>query len=141
MNGLNQCLNTDIELISDEDLTALVAAFEAGGLDALRNEIGDDGRCFARFELDGTYEGEYAEPEETIAAMLTVVESVSPTLQAVWNNCSKREIGIGYECGQEPSPFSQALSPELLGRIAALRATLRITIYSEMDPATKPKTS
>ena len=86
---------------------------------------GEDGLSYATFEV---YD-QHNEPEPTITAMLGVVESLGDSLRAVWSGCTRREFNIGYDCGTKPWAFNQGLSGQLLGRIAALGASLRITLY------------
>lgn len=129
MNGVIRYLNTDLDLASAHDLTALAAAFEAGGLFPLHVTHGEDGRWYAWFET----EEEHADPEPNIAAMLAVVEALAPPNQAVWAGCSQREFNIGFDCGLEPWAFNQGLSAELLGRMAVVGASLRWTLYPDRE--------
>ena len=121
-------LNTDLYLCSADDLTALGAAFEAGGFLPLQLARDDDGLWYANFEVRGRQE----EPEATIAVMLAVLESLGDELQADWSKCQRREFDIGYDCGSKPWAFNQGLSSQLLGRIAAVGASLRITLYPQV---------
>src|SRR5205823_9999900 len=73
--------NTDLDLTSADDLTALAAALEAGGVFPLHVAQGEDGLWYATFETEGHY---YTEPEPNIAAMLAVVESLAEPLRSVW---------------------------------------------------------
>lgn len=117
-------LNTDLDLTSAADLAPLAAAFKARGASPHVTR-GDDGLWRATinvFEQQG-------EPEPHISAMLAVVESLGAPLRAAWSGCTVREFDIGYDCGSEPRPFRQGLSSQLLGRIAAVGASLRITLY------------
>jgi hypothetical protein len=125
-------LNTDLDLTSAEDLTALAAAFEAGGVPPLHVAHGADGLWFATFETST----QFAEPEPNIAAMLAIAESLTPPLRSAWNGCTRREFNIGYDCGAEPWAFNQGLPAELLGRMAAAGASLRVTFYPHREPAT-----
>jgi hypothetical protein len=72
---------------------------------------------------------QFAEPEANIAAMLVIVESLARPLRSVWDGCTRREFNIGYECGAEPWAFNQGLRAELLGQMAAVGASLRVTLY------------
>jgi hypothetical protein len=45
----------------------------------------------------------------------------------------------GYECGAEPWGFQQEISSATLARIAALDASLRLTLYPETPPGHKKK--
>src|SRR5205814_66319 len=86
---------------------------------------GEDGLWYATFEIYDQHE----EPEPTIAALLAVVESLAESLRAVWSGCTRREFNIGYDCKSKPWAFNQGLTSQLLGRIAAAGASLRITLY------------
>lgn len=118
-------LNTDLDLTSTSDLTALAAAFEAHGMLPLHVTPDPDGLWHARFETGEQHE----EPEPNITAMIAVAESLAEPLRAVWAGCRLREFNIGYDCGGTPRAFDQGLSSQLLGRIAAVGASLRITLY------------
>jgi hypothetical protein len=131
VDGVIHYLNTDLDLTSADDLTALAAAFEAGGVPPLHVTQGDDGRWYATFET----REQHSEPEPNIAAMLAVVESLGPALRSVWAGCSRRELNIGYDCGLGPWAFNQGLSAGLLGRMAAVGASLRITLYPDREQA------
>lgn len=122
-------LNTDLELKSSDDLTALAAALKVRGVFPLHLIHGEDGLWYATFEVYGRHTAK--EPEPTIAAMLVVVESLSDSLRIVWSGCTLREFNIGYDCGSKPWAFNQGLSSQLLGRIAAVGASLRITLYPQ----------
>lgn len=129
MDGVIKYLNTDLDLTSDDDLTALAAAFAAGGVFALHVSRNEAGFWCARFE---THE-EHSEPEPNIAAILALVECLAPPLRLLWAGCSQREFNIGYDCGLEPWAFNQGLSSELLGRMATMGASLRISLYPDRE--------
>ena len=125
-----QYLNTDLELNSAEDFTTLATALKTGGVCPMFGVThGEDGKWYANCET----REDYAEPEPNIAAMLIVIESLPSQLQTTWANCLRREFNIGYDCGDEPWAFNQGLSSALLGRIAAVGASLRITIYPDRE--------
>jgi hypothetical protein len=130
LDGVIHYLNTDLDLTSPDDLTPLAAHFEARGVFPLHVMRCDDGRWDATFESVGPH----TEPEPNIAAMLAVVESLRKPLRTVWARCSLREFNIGYDCGLEPWAFNQGLSAELLGRMSAAGASLRITLYPDREP-------
>lgn len=132
MDGVIQYLNTDLDLISADDLTALAAAFEAARITPLDVWRGEDGLWYARFETDE----QHTEPEPNIAAMLAVVESLASPLRSIWAGCTLREFNIGYDCGLEPWAFNQGLSAELLGRMAAAGASVRVTLYPDREQRT-----
>jgi hypothetical protein len=124
-------LNTDLDLVSDQDLTDLTAALKSRGVDALHVTRGDDGKWYATLEVDRTPS---EEPEPDIIAILDAVEALGKKLRSVWTKCSLRELNIGYDCGSEPWAFNHGISAKTLGRIAALNAPLRFTLYPPAKP-------
>ncbi|HEY2979901.1 MAG TPA: hypothetical protein VGJ22_01865 [Anaerolineales bacterium] len=118
-------LNTDLDLTSGDDLTALAAAFEAQVVSPLDVTHGEDGLWYATFETDKQHE----QPDPNIAAIRAVIESLAGPLRTVWSGCTRREFNIGYACGSKPWAFNQGLSSQLLGRMAAVGASQRITLY------------
>lgn len=79
MDDTIRYLNTDLDLTSADDLTALAAAFEARGVPPLHVSQRTDGLWDARFETDEPH----AEPEAAIATMLAVVESLAGSARRV----------------------------------------------------------
>lgn len=130
-------LNTDLDLVCQQDLTELARAFEVSGCSPLHVALGDDQKWYATFETDE----QHAEPELSIAQMLTVIESLAEPFHSVWMKCTRREFNIGYDCGEKPWAFNQGLSAGLLGRLAAVGASLRITLYPDRDGTSSQQTS
>jgi hypothetical protein len=130
-------LNTDLDLTSAQDLTALAAAFEDGGVPPLHVTHRADALWHATFETSV----QFTEPEPNIAAMLALVESLARPLRSMWDGCTRREFNIGYDCGDEPWAFTQGLPADLLGRMAAAGAALRVTLYPDREPATSGRSS
>jgi hypothetical protein len=129
MDGKICYLNTDLDLTSADDLTALAAVFESQGIFPLHVGRGEDAFWHATFEvLD-----QHSEPEPNIAEMVVVVEALAEPHKSVWRGCSRREFNIGYDCGDEPWAFNQGLSCDLLRRIAAIGASLRWTLYPDRE--------
>ena len=129
MDSTIHYLNTDLDLTSSEDLTALAAVFESRGLICLFVGRGDgeDRAWRARFETDD----QFAEPEPNIAAMVAVVELLGEPERRIWHDCTQREFNIGYDCGDEPWAFNQGLSSALLGRVSAIGGSLRWTLFPD----------
>ncbi|HVJ82352.1 MAG TPA: hypothetical protein VNC50_14885 [Planctomycetia bacterium] len=123
-------VNTDLVLESAAALEEVAAAFEAAGLWKMAIVPGDDGIWHASFES----EAHYTDPEAHFAALLSAIESLPPELRTVWDGCRRREFNLDFECGDEPFAFIQNLSPELLPRLAAARASLSITLYALNHP-------
>jgi hypothetical protein len=134
MNGRICYLNTDLDLTSHDDLTQLAAAFQSAGVSPLHVTDGEDGLWYATFE---TVE-QHKQAEPSITAMVAVVESLREPLRSVWSRCTRREFNIGFDCGAEPWAFDQGLSSGLLRRIAAMDASLRVTLYPDREPEPGP---
>ena len=132
MDGTISYLNTDLDLVSSADLTPLAAVFEARGVFALHVAPREDGLWYAVFET----EDQHTEPESNIAAMVAVAEALAEPHRSMWLACTRREFNIGYDCGSTPWAFTQGLSSPLLARVAAVGASLRVTLYPEREPDT-----
>src|SRR6516162_11734759 len=96
---------------------------------ALHVRHGEDGLWYATFETEKPHD----KPEPDIGEMVTAAEALQAPLRGVWWRCTRREFNIGYDCGTEPWAFNQGLSNELLGRMAAVGASLRVTLYPDRD--------
>ena len=121
-------LNTDLEITSDADLRPLVAAFEARGVHPLY--VGESETGW-RATLE-TYD-ERRTPETTIVALLKAIKALPIPMRKLWIGCRKREFDIGYECGDEPWAYNQALSPNVVARVASVGAGIRITLYPHRE--------
>ena len=122
-------LTTDLDLRAPLDLAPLSDALGQRGLLAHYVGPGQDGSWSARF---GTAYG-FQEPDQDIAATLTVIESLDELSQRLWAACISRDFNIGYDCGDEPWAFNQQLSAPTLARIAAVGAGIVITIYPVLE--------
>jgi hypothetical protein len=123
-------LNTDLDLVAAEDLTAFAAGLEALGVLALHVDRREDGLWYATFETDDSCE----EPEHDIVLMLAAVESLEDSLRGDWRACVVREFNVGYESGDGPWGFNQLVSAETLRRMADAGAGLRVTLYPPAPP-------
>jgi hypothetical protein len=122
-------LNTDLDLISGEDLTPLATALESRGVFALHVDEGEDGAWRARFETTD----QHREPAETIEAMVAAVESLREPHRLTWERCVKREFNIGYDCRTGNAVLTQSLPMQLLARVASIGASLGLTLYPNHD--------
>jgi hypothetical protein len=133
MEAVTRYCNTDLDLYSPNELTALAAALERRGLALMRPVMRITEGWFCGFSWGGEC---FDAPEQSISAMLAAIEALDPPLRSAWAGCSLRVFDIGYDCGKEPFAFRQELSAGILVRLTAVGATLRITLYS--DPETSP---
>ena len=137
--SLIRYINTDLDLVSSDPHEELFADFEDMG--CLVHCENDDGGWRSTWETTRfeTPEQTFFEtPEETIQAILSILDSLPESARSVWQACHERTFDIGYDCGDEPWGFQQEISNMTLARIAALGATLRVTIYPERTPLFVP---
>ncbi len=133
MDGKIQYLNTDLDLVALQDPTPLTDALAERRVRALHPPSqGNDQRWYCILEIIA--DDNHEEPETTIQVMLDAIESLDAVAAELWARCAIREFNIGYDCGDDPWAFNQGLSNQTLARIAAVKATLRITIYPDRKP-------
>ena len=118
-----QYLNTDLDLVCSVDPSMLASEFEVRGL-AVHVTAGDDGLFYVMCEDDND-----TEPEPNIRRLLDAIDGLSVDARRIWNQCSKREFNVGYDCGDEPWSFNQGLSNDVLRRMADCGASFRMTLY------------
>lgn len=70
----------------------------------------------------------FKNPDATIHALCSVVESLSPEMQRVWQK-ARKEFNVGYELRSSERSSHFSLRPDTLERIAELGATLTVTYY------------
>lgn len=129
-------LNTDLCLVSAENLTPLTDELTARGVRPLGDVPSESSGCwYANLEI-----GECLDtPENTICVMLDALEAIGADAKQLWAACSKREFNIGYDCGDEPWAFNNELCSATVKRIASLNASIVITIYPyRAEPTEKP---
>lgn len=119
-------INTDLDLVSGQDLTPLAEALVSKGLLRLGCNQRSDGLWYATFETGGE---EFEEADPNILAFLTVIEALEPEMQRLWLDCTARVFDIGCACGDEPTSFHSDLAAATLERVVAVGAALRLTLY------------
>lgn len=126
-------LNTDLDVVTRRDPAPLVAMLEQLGMHALSapsKRPEDGGAWFVNFEAA---HGADATCESTVLAILAAIENLTGEAREIWYVASTRELHLGFEGGEEPHAFTEALSSETLARAAAAGMSLRVTLYA---PAT-----
>jgi hypothetical protein len=119
-------INTDLDLTSARDLRPLANALEANGVRPLYPiKQSADGLWYSVLEIEDYLE----EPEPTICIMLEAIEKLDGEARSVWDECTRRDFNIGYDCGDEPWAFNNGISNAVVLRIAESGASLRITLY------------
>ena len=118
-------LNTDLDLRSKEDLRPLARAFQRQGLYTLHVDRASNRDWYATFELDTVGR----RPNVHVNGILNAVEALEGKACALWNNCTVRELNLGYDSGVKPWHVTHGLSARLLARMSKVGLSLRITIY------------
>ena len=123
-------LNTDLDIESTDNLSALVPAFEENCVVLHAGEM-QDGRWMIRVEADrsGEPEDAIANPERDIDTLLSVLNNFDAQSKKMLLHADLFDFNIGWESGKELPPSSFRLSVTVLGKIAEIGATLTTTIY------------
>ena len=120
-------LNTDLEIESKDDLSKIVEEF---GEDVSVLYCGEvRGYQLASFEIPGNTAG----ADETIDHFCALVEGLTKEAREVWDGCCSRVIDVGYESGTSPRNFRSEIRASTIQRVAAIDASIVITIYSLSD--------
>lgn len=131
---------TDLWLFSAEDLTEMAAVFEARGLVVTNRAYWITDTEYWRlpepqwhWSFQTPCEETSDDPEPHIVALLAAVEALAPPARVAWARCSRRVFDVAYDCGIRPHAVRHDLSAGTLARLAAVDATLRLTLYP-LDP-------
>ena len=120
-------LNTDLEIESKEDLSRVVEEF---GEDVVVLHSGEvRGYQHASFEIPGNTAG----ADETINHFCALVEGLGKEAREIWDGCCSRVMDVGYESGASPQNFRSEIRASTIQRVAAIGASIVITIYSLSD--------
>ena len=103
------------------------------------DEFGDDvsvlyhgevrGYQHASFEIPGNTAG----ADETINSFCSLVENLPEEVREIWDGCCSRIIDVGYESGTSPQNFRSEIRAHTIQRVAAVGASIVITIYPLSD--------
>lgn len=118
-------INTDLDVSAMESLNWLVEYFARRKTTCLAHRRAGDGRWYAVFE----YGVDLPSPEATVVGLLDQIEAMKPTTRAKWERCPSIEFNIGYDVGETPWAFNEALKPRTVERLASAGATIRWTLY------------
>lgn len=113
-------LNVDLELESPVDLTPLVQAF--GPIYLLHKT--SEHPFVANLEIENAC----LDCEDTIAALLDLVENLDKRARGLWEDCRARRFDIGLQSGLTPHYKQYRLSATLMKRLTAIGAEV-VTLY------------
>ncbi|MEX0704885.1 MAG: hypothetical protein WD069_22490 [Planctomycetales bacterium] len=126
-------INTDLDLVSCDDLSPLAAIFDERA-DLLDCGQYGDGKWYATIEASGS--GVLEEdrgPDHDIRELLRVVAGLDEAAARSWRGCEKREFNIGWQAAERRPEGSFSIDAELLREIAHHDATLAVTIYPSCE--------
>ncbi|CAK8717879.1 MAG: hypothetical protein CDV28_11131 [Candidatus Electronema aureum] len=128
-----QYLNTDLDIESQEDLSPLIQQLGERVLVLYHGETQTIGHQLASFEINM----DHADADATINHLCIVIETLPERERAIWNNCSTRLFDIGYACtsGTESVRSYSELCAATVSRVAALGASIAITMYPDYEQA------
>jgi hypothetical protein len=139
-------INVDLEVWSREDLASFAAAVEPEGFVL---HVGKMRRKFLAI-IEAKSSTRLTSPEQTIWALLKVVDALPPRATRLWRHAESRVFNIGYEGGdfitllyerpvgsgrwysggrKKAEPCETTLSPALLRAVANVKGTITTTIY------------
>ena len=151
-------INVDLEVWSRVDLATFAAAVEPQGFVL---HVGKIRRKFLA-SIEAKSSTPLTSPEQTIWALLKVVESLPPKASRLWRHAESRVFNVGYEGGdfvtllyerpvgsgrwypggrRKAVACETSLSPELLRAVANVKGTIATTIYPprRQAPSRRPK--
>lgn len=118
-----QYLNTDLELQAHKDLTPIVEAMDEDVIVLYNGKA--RGHYLATFECVGLVDG----PDSIINHFCMFAECLEGTAKELWDDCFTKAFDIGFESGAFPQSYASEIRATTIQRVAALGASIRVTIY------------
>lgn len=120
-------LNLDLDIESSNDLTSLLESFGESVV-VMSHDQGEVNKL--SLELAGVT----GDPNQLVLEFAKLIEALPVAAKSIWDNCSKKEIDIGFECEGEtkgvPVGITERLSLESITFLSKFKITLAMTIYS-----------
>ena len=117
-------LNTDLELDSKEDLTAIAESFGEDVVVMYCGEWGKNNR--AAFEVSGS---SIADVNGAIGLFCALIEGLPYDLRGLWDRSFSKTFSVGFESGDSNSSLEVRLEPYIVERVAVIGASLTVTLY------------
>ena len=126
MSSPPRFLTLDVDVISKEDLAPLAKYFEEQALVLGLSKIED------RYHL-GLEPGYLCEEENTpenCAKFFIEMGSIfSEELAGLWSRAESRVFDFGFDSGEVKPYYRSEISPDILGKIASVGASIAVSIY------------
>ena len=120
-------LNTDLVIESKTDLSVIVHEFGEDVIVLYHGEM--RGYQHASFESSEAGAG----ADEIINFFCMLVENLPEGAREVWDGCCSRVLDVGFESGESPSNFRSEIRASTIQRVAAIGASIVVTIYPVFD--------
>lgn len=123
-------LNTDLDIISTEDLSDFAACIQDDCI-LITAEQGPDGKWYicAEAHESGDSKAKDHHPHKDLEPLVHLLETLPDPHRRLLVQAEVFEFNIGLESFEDTPTQVLHLSPSLLARIAALGATLGISLY------------
>ena len=114
-------LNIDLDIESSVDISPIVAQW------------GERVCVFRHEEVDGQFYGAFETCCDGVDAILEeyldLIESLTVENRKIWDSASKKVFDFGFESGLRPVSFHALIDARHIQRLAAVGASVVITIY------------
>ncbi len=67
--------------------------------------------------------------DDTLTGWIGRIEALDPSACSAWQRCTKRVLSLGVQSGLGPSSIHYDVPSHLVARLAAIGASLELTIY------------
>jgi hypothetical protein len=115
-------LNVDVDVLSRSPLEPLVNEL---GREVLGNYVGREGRRYgAHFSLYSPKSADHA-----VRRLATIIGALPLPARRLWKGAQRRSFNLGFESGHHPHCLETMVSPEAVQAVAALGASIVVTIY------------
>lgn len=115
-----QFCNVDLDIESKHNLAVLEAELRKGVVVLEGGPPVPRGSSLLRLETARSY----ANPDDTIHRLCSLLEKVSPKAKRAWRSAYKKEFDVGYEVAGSEFASQFSLRTDTLKRISSLGATL-----------------
>ena len=116
-------IQVDLEIDADFDLQGFVRLLGDSVVVLWCGPEND--RFLARLELNAAN----MTLNKTLRRFCEIIEALPPAALDLWKKSKRRVFDIGFDSGDKRPAMKAVIEPRLLSRIAALDATVAITIY------------
>jgi hypothetical protein len=131
-NESTQRLGTELEVVSDVDLTPLLECLRLH-VCVIRNSV-DDGRYTLWCELVPTE----ADLDDAVQRYVGLVEALPADVRAVWDASVDRCLNTGIAAGWRPNAYPIQLSAHSISRAARISVRHQFTVYAAQKTLAPP---